>query len=116
MNCPSARAVEIAAVEALVQVAGETAAITASGAGGRYPSDECGRTALQWRRHVSTSTSASFSVQEILPLTLSQQPLSQAPAFSLGAVFVRTARDSLDGMLFVEACLKSSTAGGWTRC
>jgi predicted dehydrogenase len=29
---------------------------------------------------------------------------------------IPTAQDGLDGMLFVEACLKSSAAGGWTRC
>jgi uncharacterized membrane protein YidH (DUF202 family) len=59
-----------------------------SGAGGRTPSELCGRVALKWRRHCSTSTLASCSVAEISPAWIRTAPTTA----SLGVGLVRFLR------------------------
>ena len=73
--------------------------VIASGAGGRYPSDECGLAVLEWFRHRSISTRASSSVVKIsalsnssrsFPLKLSMYPFSQGEPGSMYSVFTPT--------------------------
>lgn len=71
---------------------GEAGHRMTSGAGGRYPSDECGRLVLEWRRQLSMMILASARLEKISPLsgssrslelTLSQQPFSQGTPGSM---------------------------------